>query len=152
MQLTNIMNIENDKIGSVIHKRLSELCKELKISERKFSTSIGKSPSYISSLNKDITSEVLHNISVKYKHVNIMWIITGEGEMLNNKSTNINENISFADLINEYRLDIKELNNQIKELEKQKAELEQKLIQAKKHVLEEEDVTCANASGFDLAK
>ena len=66
MQLTNIMNIENDKIGSVIHKRLSELCKELKISERKFSISIGKSPSYISSLNKDITSEVLHNISVKY--------------------------------------------------------------------------------------
>lgn len=151
MQLTNIMNEENEKIGSVIHNRLSQLCKELKISERKFSKSIGKSPSYISSLNKDITSEVLHNISVVYEQVNIMWLISGEGEMLHSNSSN-QENISFADLINEYRLDIKELNNQVKELEKQKAELEQQLLQAKKHVQEEEGATCADASGFSLVK
>ena len=72
--------------------------------------------------------------------------------MLNTDTNNNQDNVSFAELINSYRLDIKELNNRIQELEKEKAILEQELMQAKKLVQAETDVTCANASGFNLAK
>lgn len=99
-----------------------------------------------------LSADNIEKILYTYKDINARWLITGEGEMLQNQSENNQDNISFADLINEYRLDIKELNQQIKELEKRNAELEQKLLEAQKHALEEEDVTCANASGFDLAK
>lgn len=99
-----------------------------------------------------LSADNIEKILYTYKDINARWLITGEGEMLQNQSENNQDNISFADLINEYRLDIKELNQQIKELEKRNAELEQKLLQAQKHAPEEEDVTCANASGLDLAK
>lgn len=101
--------------------------------------------------NSALSADNIEKVLCAYKDINARWLITGEGEMLQNSSSN-QENISFADLINEYRLDIKELNNQIKELEKQKVELEQQLLQAKKHVQEVEGATCADASGFTLVK
>lgn len=137
---------------SEIKERLIALANELGITTKQLSIDAGKNNEYINKITGSIGSDAIRQIYLKYPTVNIHWLVTGEGNMLQDQSSDNHENISFANLINEYRLDIKELNNQIKELEKQKAELEQKLIQAKKHVLEEKDVTCANASGFDLAK
>ena len=68
---------------SDVKQRLLDICVILNISARSFSTSIGMSPTYLTSLNKDITSAVLNNIYINYPNVNILWIITGEGEMLN---------------------------------------------------------------------
>lgn len=67
---------------SIVKQRLLEICKVLGVSARAFSSSIGMSPTYITSLNKDITSSVLNNISITYPTVNILWIISGKGEPL----------------------------------------------------------------------
>ena len=137
---------------SEIKERLIALANELGVTTKQLSIDAGKNNEYINKITGSIGSDAIRQIYLKHPSINIHWLITGEGTMFQEQSNDNHEYISFANLINEYRLDIKELNNQIKELEKQKAELEQKLIQAKKHVLEEEDVTCANASGFNLAK
>ena len=68
---------------SDVKQRLLDICATLEISARSFSSSIGMSPTYLTSLNKDITSAVLNNIYINYPNVNILWIITGKGEMLN---------------------------------------------------------------------
>lgn len=99
-----------------------------------------------------ISADNIEKVLYTYRDINARWLITGEGEMLNTDTNNNQDNVSFAELINSYRLDIKELNNRIQELEKEKAILEQELMQAKKLVQAETDVTCANASGFNLAK
>lgn len=99
-----------------------------------------------------ISADNIEKVLYTYRDINARWLITGEGEMLNNDTNNNQDNVSFAELINSYRLDIKELNNRIQELEKEKAILQHELQLAKKHVLEEGDVTCANASGFSLVK
>lgn len=99
-----------------------------------------------------ISADNIEKVLYTYRDINARWLITGEGEMLNTDTNNNQDNVSFAELINSYRLDIKELNNRIQELEKEKAILQHELQLAKKHVLEEGDVTCANASGFSLVK
>lgn len=76
---------------SDVKQRLLNICAALKISARSFSSSIGMSPTYLTSLNKDITSAVLNNIYINYPNVNILWIITGEGEMLNTDPSPISD-------------------------------------------------------------
>lgn len=135
-----------------IKEKLIELSKYLGLSTRQLSVILGKNNEYINKITGDIGTDVLRQIYLKYPQINLMWFITGEGEMLNTDTNNNQDNVSFAELINSYRLDIKELNNRIQELEKEKAILQHELQLAKKHVLEEGDVTCANASGFSLVK
>lgn len=135
-----------------IKEKLIELSKYLGLSTRQLSVILGKNNEYINKITGDIGTDVLRQIYLKYPQINLMWFITGEGEMLNTDTNNNQDNVSFAELINSYRLDIKELNSRIQELEKEKAILEQELMQAKKLVQAETDVTCANASGFNFAK
>ena len=68
---------------------------EEKNSDSSFSTSIGMSPTYVTSLNKDITSSVLNNISINFPTVNIMWIITGKGKPLLEESEEVASDYSF---------------------------------------------------------
>lgn len=135
--------------------RLDEYMRYAGLNDNRITKEVGLQIGVINKARKrdsGLSADNIEKILYTYKDINARWLITGEGEMLQNQSENNQDNISFADLINEYRLDIKELNQQIKELEKRNAELEQKLLQAQKHAPEEEDVTCANASGFDLEK
>lgn len=87
--------MKDKKRDSIIKQRLLEICNLLNISARSFSISINMSPTYIASLNKDITSSVLNNISITYPHVNIMWLITGNGNPLRGDDEKSNADISF---------------------------------------------------------
>lgn len=82
----------------MIKQRLLDICNALNISASEMSTTIGMSRPYIANLKKDITTEVLLNIHIKYPSVNIMRIITGEGSVLleNNKVQNANIDSSFS--------------------------------------------------------
>ena len=66
--------------SSAVRDRLIALCEALELSRREFSISIGRTSTYVTSLNNDITSGVLNDISITYPQVNIMWLITGKGE------------------------------------------------------------------------
>ena len=132
----------------MIKQRLLDICKALNISASEMSTTIGMSRPYIANLKKDITTEVLLNIHIKYPSVHIMRIITGEGSILldDNRKQNISIDSSF--FIEKYN----QLENENKELRLKVGRLEGQLIEVKKLVPEERNATCAIASGSDLEK
>lgn len=75
-----------------IKSRLSAYLKEKKINKSEFGRSIGVSSAYISSMRKSIQPDKLDKISEAYPDLNIVWLLTGEGEMLKG-CTNIKQEV-----------------------------------------------------------
>ena len=110
----------------MIKQRLLDICQALGISASELSTTIGKSRPYIANLKKDISSETLLNIYINYPSVNILRIITGEGEVLLNKEKQFNAGVDMSFFVEKYNqlekenkellLEIGELKGQLKEL------------------------------------
>lgn len=139
----------------MIKQRLLDICKALNISASEMSTTIGMSRPYIANLKKDITTEVLLNIHIKYPSVNIMRIITGEGSILLDDNSKQNINIDSSYFIEKCRMldnENKKLLMEIGELKGKVGELTGELKVIKKLVPEESNATCAIASGSDLEK
>lgn len=132
----------------MIKQRLLDICNALNISASEMSTTIGMSRPYIANLKKDITTEVLLNIHIKYPSVNIMRIITGEGDVLLETNKIQNANIDSSFFIEKYN----QLERENKKLLMEVGELKGKLQEIKKDVPEENNVTCADANGSDLEK
>lgn len=65
-----------------MQERLSRLAEALGISNRELSRRIGKSDNYIATMNKDITVGVVNNIYIEFPQVNLLWLITGKGDIL----------------------------------------------------------------------
>lgn len=65
-----------------MQERLSKLAKALGVSNREFSRRIGKSDNYIATMNIDITVGVANNIHTAFPQVNLLWLITGKGDIL----------------------------------------------------------------------
>ena len=102
---------------------------------------------YIANLKKDITTEVLLNIHITYPSVNIMRIITGEGDILiTNNPNNSNDMISYL------MQKIENLETENKTLIKEIGYLEGQLKEVKKLVPKEENAICATASGSTSEK
>ena len=127
----------------IIH--LLDICEALNISANQFSIDIGMSRSYIANLKKDITTEVLLNIYVKYPSVNIMRIITGEGDILLSKQNLQIDNSFFLEKYNQLEIENKKLLLEV-------GELKGELKTIKKHAQVEDNAICADASGSDLER
>lgn len=69
--------MEND---SQVKERLFELCDSLGISTNAFSINIGKNREFVRKITGEIGTDALRQIYRTYPNVNILWIITGEGE------------------------------------------------------------------------
>lgn len=132
----------------MIKQRLLDICNALDISASEMSTTIGMSRPYIANLKKDITTEVLLNIHIKYPSVNLMRIITGEGPVLLDDNKNQNTNINSSFFIEKYN----QLENENKKLLVEIGELRGRLQEIKKRVPEEGNAICADVSGSDLEK
>lgn len=65
-----------------VKERLIEFIEQENMSQRAFCLSIGKSPTFVSSMRKSTSSDEIYNISVRYPNLNIEWLLTGEGSML----------------------------------------------------------------------
>ncbi|MEY8587908.1 hypothetical protein [Phocaeicola sartorii] len=142
------MNSEENT--SIIKQRLLEICDDLEISARAFSTKIGMSATYLTSLNKDVTSSVLNNILSAYPDIDIMWIITGKGEKFKSDHKKPSDSDNLTIFMKEEIRDLKEEN---KALYKEIGKLEGVIQELKKRVvLTENDVGCAAASGSDLVR
>jgi predicted RNA-binding protein with PIN domain len=105
---------------SLVKKRLLELCSFLGISPDQFSKNIGKNREYIRKITKEIGSDALRQIYLAYSDVNILWIITGEGEML--LSEEKKEGYSLY-----YEKKVDKLQNEIARLNRENGILEGKL-------------------------
>lgn len=71
-----------------VKERIREFIKYLRISEREFCRQIGVSTSYVNSIRTSIQPDKMKSIGEKYPQLNPMWLITGEGEMLQSPNTN----------------------------------------------------------------
>lgn len=116
---------KKEKLVSEMKQRLIELADSLGVSLREFSRSIGKSESYIASLQKDITVGVLNKISIIYPKTNITWLVTGEGNKLITEDTSV-------DLVNHLKEEIKDLKKINSELTREIGRLEGMLECSKK--------------------
>lgn len=143
VQLTFIMGTKQK--SSAVRDRLIALCEALELSRREFSISIGRTSTYVTSLNNDITSGVLNDISITYPQVNIMWLITGKGEKF------ITPEPTDA-LFQHLKEENKELKIRNEELNREIGKLQEQIKEIKKHVPEKDNVICAIASGSDLGK
>ena len=67
-------------------ERIKEFLAFKRIGQNKFAKDCGFSDSLINNSKGSIGSEVLNKISVRWPELNLAWIITGRGEMLNTPS------------------------------------------------------------------
>lgn len=72
-----------------VKERLREFIKYKKISERAFCREIGVSMSYVNSIRTGIQPDKMKVIAEKYPELNPMWLLTGDGKMI--QSGNMNQ-------------------------------------------------------------
>lgn len=109
---------------SPVKQRLIELCDALELTPNAFSLKIGKSRSFIKGITKDIGSDALREIYLTFPGVNILWIITGEGEKFISLDNNISNNNNLTNYLKEEN---KELKEEIKRLIQENATLSTRL-------------------------
>jgi len=93
--------------------RLMEFIKYAGMSARQFDLSIGASNGYILRMQKNnasIGSDVIENIIKTYPQLNVVWLLTGDGEML--KTENKKMLTDFHDLPRAKQLEIEAIIEQ----------------------------------------
>lgn len=77
---------------NTVKERLKQYLRVNRITQEKFCNSVGVAPTYVSNIRRGIQPDKLARIQQAYPDLNIEWLVTGRGNMLNNSiSTNIDD-------------------------------------------------------------
>jgi predicted DNA-binding ArsR family transcriptional regulator len=68
-----------------VKQRLIEFIKHLGISQRAFEKAVGLSNGYVNNISVSIGHDKMLSISLHYPQLNTDWLMTGQGEMLNDE-------------------------------------------------------------------
>lgn len=68
-----------------VKQRLIQFIKYKGIGQGKFEKAVGLSNGFVNNIRVSITPEKLQKIAPYYPELNKSWLLTGEGEMLNNE-------------------------------------------------------------------
>lgn len=68
---------------STVKERLKQYLRINRITQEKFCNSVGVAPTYVSNIRKGIQPDKLTRIQECYPDLNIEWLVTGRGNMLN---------------------------------------------------------------------
>jgi len=93
--------------------RLMQFIKYAVLSARQFDLSIGASNGYTLRMQKNrasIGSDVIENILKVYPQLNVVWLITGEGEMLKENEEELI--LDFEELPREKQIEIEQIIEQ----------------------------------------
>ena len=131
-----------------VKTRLKDYLTYKKVSQNSFCKALGVSAAYIASIRKSIAPDKLLGIAEYYPDLNISWLLTGQGSMLNDEKLpsspitaensivgdgNNNNSIQSADdsfwkdLVNNLQATITDLRTRCGDFERQNQEL-QKLL------------------------
>jgi len=66
-----------------VQARIKQFINYKRITKTSFCDSIGVSNSYVSSMRRSIAPEKIQSIALIFPELSISWLLTGEGEMLN---------------------------------------------------------------------
>jgi len=125
-----------------IKERLIEFLKYLGIGQDKFAKSVGLSRGYVNNIRDNITMKTVDKILKAYPELNKSWLLTGEGEMLNeNQSKNLQLKSDKKDKENQILIEQFEHNfNEIITIEKTNMEISKMNAESFKKVAESHDV------------
>lgn len=102
--------------SSTVKERFIKLCEALNTTPNQFSQDIGKNRDFIRKITGEVGSDALRNIYRTHPNVNIIWIITGEGEIFLDNASTSNANDNLTSFLKEENKELKEENkNLIKE-------------------------------------
>lgn len=111
----NIMR--SKKVNTELKARMLQICSELGVSPNKLSEDSGMSREYIRQMKEYVAADLLRYIHRTYPHINLIWLLTGEGEMKNESSP---EDLSLLiKMLNEEREKNKALQEKIQKLEEE---------------------------------
>lgn len=82
-----------------VKQRLIHFIKYKGISQGKFEKAVGLSNGFVNNIRVSITPEKLQKISLYFPDLNKSWLLTGEGEMLNQK-----QETAHKDLLSDYEI------------------------------------------------
>ena len=77
--------------NKTVKERLIFFIQYLHIGQRKFEVQCGLSNGYVNNIRRSITPIKLQQIARRFPCLNTGWLMTGEGEMLKDSSTNVGE-------------------------------------------------------------
>lgn len=77
---------------------MQQIANHLNITSNALSVSLGKDRTYIGKIKGEITSDVMRKMHLIYPCINLIWLITGEGEMLNADPSPIEHKEEFEKL------------------------------------------------------
>lgn len=97
-----------------------------------------------------LSGENIEKILIAFKNINARWLLTGEGEMIQNDEVFAVSNSNNDGLTIYLEKENKELKVKNEELNREIGKLEGQIIELKKRVLVEGVAKCAAASGSDL--
>lgn len=107
----------NKKTNSELKERMLQICAELGLSANKLSEDSGMSREYIRQMKDYISPEMLRYISRTYPHINLIWLITGDGDIVNKAN---GEDVSLLiRMLNEEREKNKYLIDKVSQLEEE---------------------------------
>ena len=140
-------------INYEIRERVLQVCRYLSVSPNKLSQDSGMSREYIRLMKDYANADFLRYIFRTYPQINLVWLITGEGEMIKRQSNIINSDDYITipkevwDIIKKQSDD---LRAQIEILEKRDEQINELISMIKKdHARATDNVTCAAANGTE---
>ena len=136
-----------------VKQRLKQYLDAQGMSQLAFCNAIGVSSAYISNMRKSISPDKIHSIANSFPNLNITWLLTGQGSMLNDEKLptpdvsaqnsivgdqNHHNNVGTSDdgflkgIISELRATIADLRSRCSTYEQQNQELQRLLEEEKK--------------------
>lgn len=104
------------RVNSDLKLRMLQICEALGVSPNKLSEDSGMSREYIRQMKDNISSDLLRYIIRMNKQINLIWLLTGEGNMINEAPSE--EMSLLVRMLNEEREKNKILLEKIENLEK----------------------------------
>ena len=143
-------------------KRLIAFLKYLGIGQDKFAKNVGLSRGYVNNIKDNITMKTVDKILKAYPELNKSWLLTGEGEMLNEKSQSksdkkdgknqiLFDEHNFYEIIDIWKTNV-EINKMNAESFKKVAESHDILIRSHDKLLDlfKESLSAKNNSKIDI--
>lgn len=74
---------------NAVKERLIKYLESKRITKTAFGKTVGVSSAYIQSIRKSISPDVIQGIALNYPDLNIVWLMTGKGGMLNENNASL---------------------------------------------------------------